>query len=64
MHDDEIKKHSSPEVQFKEFSLAKQKLDLERTMSELGKPVPENVKTPHVNKKPLARNQNLVQTKN
>ena len=34
-----IKKHSrtSPDVKFKEFSLIKQKLDLERTMSELGK---------------------------
>ena len=27
-----------PDVQFKEFSLTKQKLDLEWTMSELGKP--------------------------
>ena len=26
------------DVQFKEFSLNKQKIDLERTMSELGKP--------------------------
>ena len=37
----EVKKHSrtSPDVQFKEFSLTKQKkLDLERTMNELGKP--------------------------
>ena len=33
-------KHSrtSPDVQFKEFLLNKQKLDLERTMNELGKP--------------------------
>ena len=32
-----LKKHSrtSPDVQFKEFSLTKQKLDLERTMSAL-----------------------------
>ena len=38
---DEEKKHSrtSPGVQFKKFSLSKQKkLDLERTMSELEKP--------------------------
>ena len=40
-------------------------------MSELGKPFPKNqiknkkinVKVPHVNKKPLARNGNSVQTK-
>ena len=34
------KKHrrTSPDVQFKEFSLTKQKLDLERTMNGLGKP--------------------------
>ena len=39
-----IKKHSrtSPDVQFKELSLAKQKLNLERTMSELRKPFPKN----------------------
>ena len=39
--DDEMKKHSwtSPDVQFKEFSLTKQKkLDQERTMNGLGKP--------------------------
>ena len=38
--DDELKKHNrtSPDVQFKEFSLTKQKLDLARTISELGKP--------------------------
>ena len=41
--DDEFKKHSktSPDVQFKDFSLTKQKLDLERTMSELGNPFPK-----------------------
>ena len=38
-HDDEIKEHSrtSPDVQFKEFSLTKQN-NLEWTMSELRKP--------------------------
>ena len=57
----------------KKLSFTKQKADLERTMSELGKPFPKksdkkfkknkiNVKMPHVNKKPLAR-RNLVQTK-
>ena len=53
-----IKKHSrtSPDVQFKEFSLTITiKLDLERTMSELGKPN---------KKRPLERNENLYQTKN
>ena len=42
-HDDEIKKQSmtSLDVQFKEFSWNKQKLYLERTMSELGKPFPK-----------------------
>ena len=61
------KKHSrtSPDVQFKEFSLTKQKLDQERIMSELGKPFPKknqikkilkkkklkiSVKMPHVKK--------------
>ena len=40
------KKHSrtSPEVQFKEFSLTKQKLDLERTICELGKPLKNHIK--------------------
>ena len=76
---DEVKKHSrtSPDVQFKEFSLTKQKkLDLEWTMSELRKPFLKksdkkirkknkiNVKIPHVNKKPLARNKKLIQIKN
>ena len=39
------KKHSrrSPDVQFKEFSLTKQKLDIEWTMSELGKPFPKKL---------------------
>ena len=44
-HDDEIKKHSrtSPDIQFKEFSLTKQKkLELEWTMSELRKPFLKN----------------------
>ena len=37
---DEVKKHSrtSPDVQFKEFSLTNRKLDLERTMNGVGKP--------------------------
>ena len=69
------KKHSrtSPHVQFKEFSLNKRKLDLERTMNGLGKPFRKNpiqkiektvkikVKLPHV-KKPLARKRIFVQT--
>ena len=73
---DEVKKHSrtSPDVQFKEFSLTNRKLDLERTMNGLGKPFrkksdPKNrktvkirVKLPHVNKKPLPRNRIFVQT--
>ena len=39
-HDDEIKKHSrtSPDVQFKEFSLTKQKTRPRMAMSELRKP--------------------------
>ena len=71
-------KHSetSTNLQFKEITLTKQKLDLEWTMSELGKPFPKNQikikKTGnqsqnaalHVNKKPIARKGNLVQTKN
>ena len=76
--DDEIKKHSgtSPDVQFKKFPLTKQKkLDLERTMSELGAPLRKKsdrkiektvnikVKFPYVNKKPLTRIGNLVQAK-
>ena len=57
---EEIKNHSrtSPDAQFKEFALTKQKLDLKQTISELGKPFPKNLKTkqkiyvkmPHVNK--------------
>ena len=72
---DEVKKHSrtSPEVQFKEFSLT-EKLDLKRTMNGLEKPLEKNpiqkiektvkikVKLPHVNKKPLARKRIFVQT--
>ena len=68
-HDDEIKKHSrsSPDVQFKEFSLTKQKkLDLEWNISELRKPFKKirkknkkkqkiNVKMPHVNKENYCR---------
>ena len=39
---DEIKNsRTSPDVQFKEFSFTKQKLDQERTMSQLGKPFPK-----------------------
>ena len=42
--DDELQKHhrTSPDVQFNEFSLSKQKLDLERTMSELGEQFSKN----------------------
>ena len=57
----------------KNFNLLKKKIDLERTMSELGKPFPKtpdkiknmkiNIKMKHVNKKSLARRRNLVQTK-
>ena len=38
------KKHSrtSPDLKFEKFSKTKQKLDLERTKSELGKPFPWN----------------------
>ena len=72
---DEIKKHSrtSPDVQFKNFPLTKQKLDLELTMSKLGKPFPKknrskfflkklkiNVKMPHSNKKPQKRRRKFV----
>ena len=41
---DEVKKHSrtSPDAQFKEFSLTKQKIDQEWTMSELRKPFLKN----------------------
>ena len=70
------KKHSrtSPDVQFKEFSLTKQKLDLEQTINGLGKTfrkesdpkiekrVKNKVKLPHVNKKSLARKLIFVQT--
>ena len=63
----------SPDIKFKEFPLTKQKLDLKRTMSELGKPFPKeseqkfkkleiNVKMPHMNKKLQARKQIFVQT--
>ena len=62
---DEVKKHSrtSPDVQFKEFSLTKQKTRPRMAMSELRKPLLKNqikkirkkqkinVKMPHVNKK-------------
>ena len=72
------KKHSrtSPDVQFKDFSLKKQKLDLKRTMSELGKSVLKNEiknrkktenqyqNAAYEQKKPLARSINWVQTKN
>ena len=72
--DDEIKKHSrtSPDVQLKEFSWTKQKTrprtDYELTRKNKSdknlKKNNINVKLPRVNKKPLARNANLVQTKN
>ena len=62
---------TSPDVQFREFSWISRKLDLEQNISELGKQVLKksdkkqkiNVKMPHVDKKTLARNGNLVQTK-
>ena len=61
-HDDEIKKHSriSPDVQFKEFALTKQKMDYEwiektilRKSDKKNKKKKQkiNVKMPHVNKK-------------
>ena len=42
----ELEKHSmtSPEVQFKEFSLTKQKVDLEGSMIKLEKPFVKNQK--------------------
>ena len=64
--DDEIKKHSrtSPDVQFKEFSLTKQKTkhrtDIKKIRSK--KTVKIKLKLPHVNKKPLARKRIFVQT--
>ena len=44
---DEVKKHSrtSPDVQFKEISLTKQKLDLDRTMNELKKPFLKKIRS-------------------
>ena len=77
INDERNKKHSrtSPDVQFKEFSLNEQKTGPSRTMSELRKPFlkksdekifkkKQRIKfnMQHVNKKPLARNGNLVQT--
>ena len=73
------KKHSrtSPDVQFKEFSLTRQTIRPRTDYERIGKTVSKkiskkylkkkqkiNVKLPHVNKKPLARNRNLVQTEN
>ena len=69
------KNHSttSPEAQFKEFSLTKQKTGprtdyecIEKTISKIisnKKKQKIKVKMPHVNKKPLARKGNLVQSK-
>ena len=71
-----LKKHSrtTPDVQFKEFYLTKQKTSTEGTMSELRQPfrkkiqskidktVKIKVKLPHVNKKPLERKRISVQT--
>ena len=56
--DDELKINSrtSPDVQFKEFLMTKQKIDLEWTVSEMGKPKESEkkqeikVKLTHVNK--------------
>ena len=72
-----MKKHNrtSPNKQFKEFSLTKQKLHIERTMNELGadyeKPFPKksdqkifkklkiNVKMPHVTEKTTSEKANF-----
>ena len=74
---DEVKKHSrrSPDVQFKEFSLTKQKTrprtDYEwigktiwkkNPIQKIEKTVKIKVKLPHVNKKPQARKRIFVQT--
>ena len=74
---DEVKKHSrtSPDVQFKEFSLTKQKTRPRKDYEWIRKnhleknPIPKIEKTvkiklkwPHVNKKPLARKRIFVQT--
>ena len=53
---DEIKKHSrtNPDVQFKEFLLTRQKIDLESTISkknQIKQKKKINVKMPHVHKK-------------
>ena len=70
------KKHSrtSPDVQFKEFSLTKQKTRPRTDYEWIGKPFRKNpiqnlkknskikVKLPHVNKKPLAKKRIFVQT--
>ena len=77
-HLTKIKKHSrtSPDAQLKKVLLTKQKLDPERTMNELGKPILKNKKKSDKKLKkqkkqcqnaacePLARNRHLVQTKN
>ena len=73
-----LKKHrrTSPEVNFRKLSLTKQKLDLERTLIELGKPFPKkkshtkiknlkiNVKMPHVNKKTISSKKIWFKPKN
>ena len=75
---DEVKKHSrtSPDTQFKEFLLTKQKTRPRTNYEWIGKTIHfeknaiqkiENtvklkVKLPHVNKKPLARKRIFVQT--
>ena len=77
-HDDEIKKNIAGQVltyNSKNFHWLYRKLDIERTMSGLGKPfrkkirskkiektVKIRVKLPHVNKKPIARQRIFVQT--
>ena len=63
---------TSPDVQFEEFSLTKEKLDIDRTSSELGKNFQNqiqngknlkiNAKMQHVNKKKLARKLIFVTT--
>ena len=69
------KKKTRPDVQFKDFSLTKQILDLKWTISELRKSfLKKSIKKQKTenqcqnaaskNKKPLARNVNLILTKN
>ena len=71
--DDEIKhSRTTPDVQFKEFSLTKQTTRPRTDYESIGITISKknqiknpkiNVKMPHVNKKPLARKQILVKIK-